>query len=501
MLIPIRHENMSARRWPVITIALIAINVLVFLGTHSTIDEQAPQLARVRVHILILAAAHPELNLPSEEEQLVDSLRHQRPTSWKRLQEPNHPAIDAWDSKIRLVDDPQALQSEMDSLTTQYSQLSAASIAEQYAFIPAHPKPLAYLTANFLHGGWMHLIGNMWFLWLAGFVLEDVWGRTLYSVFYLVAGVAALQFYAWSNPGSVVPTLGASGAVAALMGAFLVRFPKMKIEMAWLFMFRLYRFKAAAYWLLPMWLGTEVLYGSICGNTGGVAHWAHVGGFAFGALAAVGLRESGFEQKATKAIEAKVEWTTDPEIVQATDLIEKGQLDQAATILNNYLAVKPDSVDACSLLRQIYRKKNDLPTFHDATIRLCGLHLKAHDSEAAWQDYEEFLSSGGSQMPVGLWSDLCRVAEDQQNFERALSEYEKLVAAYPSERQAIMAQLAAGRICLKRLNRPQDALRFFQAASVSLVPHLDLETNIQTGIREASVALSPEKAKAATAGI
>ena len=500
MLIPIRHENMSARRWPVITIALIAINVLAFLGTHWKMEEQEPQLARVKAHIVMLAAAHSNLTLQPEEQQLVESFSRRKPAAWKRLQDPKHEVIDGWDTKMRHMEDPETLQSEMDSLTAKYSQLFAASITDQYAFIPAHPKALAYLTATFLHGGWMHLIGNMWFLWLAGFVLEDVWGRALYSAFYLIAGVAALQFYAWSNPGSVIPTLGASGAVAALMGAFLVRFPKMKIEMAWLFMFRLYRFKAAAYWLLPMWLGVEILYGSFFGNLSGVAHWAHVGGFTFGALAAVGLRESGFEQKATKAIEAKVEWTTDPEIVKATDLIEKGQLDQAATILNNHLALKPDSVDACGLLRQIQRKKNDLPAFQDASIKLSALHLKARESQAAWEVYEEFLASGGSQIPPATWFDLCRVAEERQNFERAVGEYEKLAATYPTERHAIMAQLAAGRIYLKRLNRPQDALNLFQAASASPVPHLDLETNIQTGIQEANAALSPGKAKAATAG-
>src|ERR1051325_6685609 len=185
---------------------------------------------------------------------------------------------------MRLMDDPVRLQSEMDSLTDKYASLSSNSIVQKYAFVPGDTKPITYLTSNFLHGGWLHLIGNMWFLWLAGFVLEDVWGRWLYSVFYLVAGVAALQFYAWTNPGSITPTLGASGAVAALMGAFLVRFPKMKIEMAWLFMFRLRRFKAAAYWLLPLWLFVEIFYGSLSGTSGGVAHWAHVGGFIFGAL-------------------------------------------------------------------------------------------------------------------------------------------------------------------------------------------------------------------------
>jgi len=118
------------------------------------------------------------------------------------------------------------------------------------------PKPIAYLTANFLQGGWLHLIGNMWFLWLAGAILEDTWGRVIYPIIYLVAGAAALQFHAWLNPGSLAPTLGASGAVAALMGAFLVRFPKTKIEVALvlglrslsnLALGRGIRFKAAAY--------------------------------------------------------------------------------------------------------------------------------------------------------------------------------------------------------------------------------------------------------------
>ena len=156
-----------------------------------------------------------------------------------RYKSPFRDIIDAYDAKIKMTEDTSKLQDEMDSLNAQFVNLSKSSVIEQYAFVPAKPRPISYVTANFLHGGWLHLIGNMWFLWLAGFVLEDVWGRWVYSVFYLIAGAAALQFWAWSNPGSITPTLGASGAVAALMGAFLVRFPKMKIEMAWLFFFGL----------------------------------------------------------------------------------------------------------------------------------------------------------------------------------------------------------------------------------------------------------------------
>src|SRR5258708_25209248 len=97
--------------------------------------------------------------------------------------------------------------------------------------------------------------------------------------------------HAWANPGSITPSLGASGAVAGLMGAFLVRFPKMKIEMMWfwwfLFRIRVYRFKAAAYWLLPAWLLIEIFNGTLFGQSSGVAHWAHVGGVVFCAAPAL----------------------------------------------------------------------------------------------------------------------------------------------------------------------------------------------------------------------
>jgi seryl-tRNA(Sec) selenium transferase len=89
--------------------------------------------------------------------------------------------------------------------------------------------------------------------------------------------------------------------------------------------------------------------------------------------------------------------------------------------------------------------------------------------------------------------DLCRVPEQQQDFERVVSEYEKLAAAYPSERQSLMAQLGAARICLKRLGRPLDALRFYEGASASAVPHLDLELDIESGIREAKRLLLERK--------
>lgn len=499
MLIPLKHENMTTRRWPVVTLGLIAINTIVFLFTTFSIDREAPELGEVKEHILILAATHPELRLQPESQRIVDGFKASHPDQWKQVQSPYRDVIDAYDARIKLIDDQEKLQTEMDSLNQQYVTLSASSITEQYAFIPAHPNPISYVTANFLHGGWLHLIGNMWFLWLAGFVLEDVWGRWLYGAFYLIAGAAALQFHAWTNAGSITPTLGASGAVAALMGAFLVRFPRMKIEMGWWFWFRFRRFKAEAYWLLPLWLLGEIFYGSLLGSSSGVAHWAHVGGFLFGALAALGIQHSGLEHKANKAIEEQLGWTADPELEQAGSMMEQGQLDEAVSLLTNYTAAKPNATDAWVMLRQIYTRQNNTKAYLDATAKVCNLHLRAHEIEAAFQDYADFIDGGGSKMPASIWLELCKGAEEKQDFDRAFAEYQQLAAAYPAERQSLTAQLSAARLCLKRLNRPQDALALYQAAAASPIPHLDWEQHMQAGIKEAKAALSGGAASAATA--
>jgi tetratricopeptide (TPR) repeat protein len=274
------------------------------------------------------------------------------------------------------------------------------------------------------------------------------------------------------------------------MGAFLVRFPKLKIEMFyWIFIVR-GRFKAPAIWLLPLWGLMELFYGSISRSSSGVAHWAHVGGFAFGMLGALILSRSGLEHKVSSAIEEKVAWTADPAIVQATEAIEKGNPDEAIKKLEAHVAAKPDSADALVLLQQLHWRRGNRAGHQDATLKLCQLHLKKQDGDAALLDYEEFQNTGGEHLPASIWLELCRVLEGQQNFERAVAEYDKLAGVYPKEKQSLLALMAAGRLSLKKLGRPAEALHFYRAASESAVPHLDWESNIQAGIKEATATLS-----------
>src|SRR6185295_9070636 len=137
------------------------------------------------------------------------------------------------------------------------------------------------LTYQFLHVGLLHLLFNMWFLWLVGCNVEDAWGRLLFPAFYLSGGAVAGLVHAWMSGPSTQILIGASGAVAATMGAFLVRFSRTQIRFFALLLIRPMTFSAPACVMLPLWAGSELCWG-ISESGSGVAHWAHVGGFLYG---------------------------------------------------------------------------------------------------------------------------------------------------------------------------------------------------------------------------
>jgi len=490
LLIPLKHENMQGRRWPVVTFTLIALNVIAFLATDSTIHKQQPELVEVRTKILVLAAAHPEVDMPIEVQEFVSNFEKSNPEAWKKAGDHYKDLVKATGVPARLLEDPEQLQASMDTLAKRFHETQEKSLLQNYAFVPYNPKPVSYLTSIFLHTGWLHLIGNMWFLWLAGFILEENWGRVIYPIFYVLSGIGASLAHAAMYPHSVIPCLGASGAVAALMGGFLVRFPKLKIDMwGWAFFIR-FRFKAPAYYLLPLWLLTEIFYGTLFGQASGVAHWAHVGGFIFGAIAGVVIWKTGLEHEANAVIENKVGWTADPAVVEGTAFMEQGKFDEGIKVLKTYVAKKPDAIDAHTILAQLYWKKRDFTACREMYAKLCELHLKANDPGAVWQSYQDFRNVGGEHLPVATWLEIGRLAETQENFDVAVREYENLAKAYPNEKQSVLALLSGGRLTLKKLDRPSEALLFYKAAAASSVPHAEWDSNIQRGILEAEKALS-----------
>jgi membrane associated rhomboid family serine protease len=150
------------------------------------------------------------------------------------------------------------------------------------------------LTSMFLHGGWLHLIGNMWFLWLFGNNVEDSMGHGRYLVFYLMCGLAAAAAQTLVNPTSALPMVGASGAISGVMGAYIVLYPRVRIHMLIFLGFFITRAVVPAYLMLGYWLLLQVLGGlpSLGDEAGGVAFWAHAGGFLAGAVLILVFRDN-----------------------------------------------------------------------------------------------------------------------------------------------------------------------------------------------------------------
>jgi membrane associated rhomboid family serine protease len=146
---------------------------------------------------------------------------------------------------------------------------------------------LPFFTSMFLHGSWMHVIGNMWFLWIFGDNIEDQLGHFTYLIFYLLSGVVAAMTQVVLDPGLRVPTVGASGAIAGVLGAFFVLYPKARV-LTWfppIFFFHLPAWIMLGYWFVLQFLSgaaSSIAYSSQA--TGGIAFWAHVGGFLAGVI-------------------------------------------------------------------------------------------------------------------------------------------------------------------------------------------------------------------------
>jgi membrane associated rhomboid family serine protease len=158
-----------------------------------------------------------------------------------------------------------------------------------FGLVPDNFHFLNVFTSMFLHGGWLHVLGNMWFLWIFGDNIEDVLGHWKYLLFYLMCGVAAAMAQVLINTDSRVPMVGASGAIAGVMGAYMIKFPRAQIQSVLFVLFFITRFDVPAWLMLIYWFGTQLFSGvGSIGYTqasqGGTAFFAHIGGFIAGMI-------------------------------------------------------------------------------------------------------------------------------------------------------------------------------------------------------------------------
>lgn len=184
---------------------------------------------------------------------------------------------------------------------------NAEHVAYSYGMIPAVlfgtaelPRSLAAIppwatifTSMFLHGGWLHIGGNMLFLWIFGNNIEDVLGHFRYLLLYLLSGVAAAMGQALFDPSSTVPMVGASGAIAGVLGAYLLIYPNANVHVLVLIIILLRIITVPAWIMLGLWFGAQLVSGLFSSGGAGVAFWAHVGGFVTGCILLVLMRPGG----------------------------------------------------------------------------------------------------------------------------------------------------------------------------------------------------------------
>jgi membrane associated rhomboid family serine protease len=174
---------------------------------------------------------------------------------------------------------------------------------------------LTPLTSMFLHGSWGHILGNLLFFWVFGNNIEDSMGKGRFLIFYLVCGLAAAATHVMLDPGSPVPTVGASGAISGIMGAYLVLYPRVRVKMLFPIVIIPVFFRIPAWLVLIWWFALQVLTGLpqlMQLNpevSGGVAVWAHVGGFVAGALLIRFFESDEMVRRRTLVADAKGVWS------------------------------------------------------------------------------------------------------------------------------------------------------------------------------------------------
>ena len=440
MLIPIGHEDQKVLRIPWVTIALILANVLAFALVLPAVTRQSDEIRERVQEVIQFAEEYPYLHLPKELAPFVP-----------RLEPP--PDI----SRETLVEQ----QAELDRMIAALREVRSRTIYGRYGYVPAHPTLQALLASMFLHGGWLHLLGNMLFLWLAGTSLEERWGRIFFPVFYLLSGVLATLTHGAMHPQSTVPMVGASGAIAGLMGAFLVRLGTTRIKFFYWFYIVRGTFYAPAYLVLPVWL-LEQIYIASLRQAIGIAVWAHIGGFVFGAVLALVIRFSNLEATIlAPSIEKKTSYRASGRLTQAMGKLDRGDTQGAIKALEAILKTDPGNIDARTALIDAYSRAENTAAAGQESARLVGACIRARDLDGATGAYREHrLSHPGIPLPARDLLVLAAHAEKIREFHDAVDLYGAVAETWPDDPLAPRALLGAGRLMLQVFKQPQDALGF-----------------------------------------
>jgi len=466
-ILPLGHE-VELRRMPKVTFGLIILNVIVFLLTHFIIDSEIENLAKTQIEMIEKGVAH--LAQAESTEGNPAGFEFSIP----ELQSKKTPDDVLEFIAQKLKTNPELYKQWLEEYDD-YKKSARDMLLNTIGFVPRDFPSIGFLTHIFVHGGWLHLIFNMWFLYLVGVALEEAWGRFNFLGFYLLGGIIAALLQYGVNPQSAIPMVGASGAVAAVMGAFAIRYAREKIDCLLLALFFIRpvirRFSSPAWLLLVIWFGIQLFYAELykgIGEEGGVAFWAHVGGFVFGAMIATFFRLGKIEEKLIrpaleKLPEYQPDFRQDERLILAMNLMDKKEYSEALDYVEGLLQDKPQNPDA-RIVKARLLSLNKKPDQSQAVfVELMKEAKEQADKKMLITLYDEFRERfPKAPLPPDLLFAAGRVffeMQDERNSWEAFAELEK--AGEGSELRA-RALFYLGRIKAELEDNPAQAKTLFQ---------------------------------------
>jgi len=389
MLIPIGSDQTTVRRMPWVTFGIIGLCLVMFIFTLvAPGDEGAVVEAEVRAVGYFIE--HPYLELDPQLKGFTYYSMRQAPE--------DDPAPPPRAAEVR------AEQATLDGLTAAYFEARDRSPFWRWGLVPADMKAVNLVTHLFIHVGFMHLLGNLFIFYLVGPAMEDAWGRPLFAVFYLLSGVAAALVFVARYPTLMEPLIGASGAIAGVMGAFAVRYWNTRITFFYfVWMIRIYQgtFSAPAWIMLGLWAIGELAFAmgiwaffSIA-DLGDVGFLAHVGGFVFGVGFAFLVDSLRIEERFIEPVHERVETVHDSAAVEGlVELARRGRTEQAMMGLEALLVLRPDDAEAAAALWNI-ASAADVPS---------------RAASAVLPALEAAVRAGDVGLPAQIWVEIVRRA-------------------------------------------------------------------------------------------
>jgi membrane associated rhomboid family serine protease len=359
MIIPYGHEQTTVRRLPWVTFTIMALCLIAFVFTYALPSDRSDEVAAERLNeVFQYLAEHPYLELGDKfEELLLEKLSEEdyellmiQLAAVKEFTRETMPSQRQIDAEQRELDDL------VDRVFRAIEELKDSPFY-RWGVVPADMNLLSLIGYQFLHGGWLHLIGNMFFLFVMAPFVEDVWGRPVFTAFYLLAGVISALMFAVHYPSLDSPLIGASGSIAGVMGGFLIRHWTTKVRfMVWIIILW-GPFKAPAWVVFPGWFLWQLLMAQAWdviapgSGGGGVAFWAHVWGFVFGLAVAGGIKYYRIEERFLhEAIESKITLHDNIAVERAMEASSQGRPDEAIRRLHDELKAHPANIDAAVAL-------------------------------------------------------------------------------------------------------------------------------------------------------